>query len=801
MELKFIFRNLKKRPFLNLIRIVGLSLALSCILLIVLFLKNELTFDNWHKTSDSIYRFTITNPTFLQGKHFARVYNSSYIPAMADYFPEIENYVRLAPVRGGFMKHDQDFFELRQGFLCDSTFFEVFAAELLTGNSNNILDEPSSIIISQTFAAKIFGKANPVGEILTIPSGQFYDKNMEFTVKGVMKDFPQNSHFHPEFIATPADKSFLGDWAWVYLLLTENADPEKISSGFKNFYSERVSKGEEAETPEPHLQNICDIHLHSAKLREIEPNRDMVVIFTFTVAAIILLLIALANYANLTIGMAYFSDKYLFISKVSGSSVRTNLIYFISEGVIIALISVCIGVFVAMIANTLIIRSFGINLFTGSTPLVILVLLLFAFLVICSGMLPLLKKAASAIKLHIGYNDGDKTGKRGMSKAIIVLQYTISVALIAAVLVIQNQTSFAMKSSMGSENENLICFEDVSFDIQQKFGVFKEELLKYNSIETVSAMMEPPGGEANDMFRFTLEGYTPDAEKPEESMIGVFPCDYSFASIFDLKFLSGDNFSQNNNDSEGAGEYIINRAALKKLNYTNPEEIIGKSFKLIFDFGGNITIPSGKITGVVEDFHLSGIKKEVEPLVMFKRKDLWLMNLIVSMKPGMQQESLADIKNVWTKIYPQYPFQYQYVNALYESVYRTEILQVRLLSIFTVIALFICSMGLLGLSLLTTQSRTKEIGIRKINGATMGEILVMLNCDLLKWIVISIIPAIPLAYFLMDKWLEAFAYRVSLSWWIFALASLAALIIAFITISAQSWKAASRNPVEALRYE
>jgi putative ABC transport system permease protein len=800
MILKFSIRNVIKRPFLNLIKIIGLSLALSGILIIVLFLKNELTFDSFHKKSDRIYRFTITSPSFFEGKHFARVYKPDYISKMAAYFPEIENYVRLAPINGGVMKHNEEFIEIKQAFVCDSTFFEVFDSELLVGNPDNILNNPGSMVISENFAKKTFGKANPVGQILTLPSGQYYDENIDFTVKGVMKDFPQNSHFHPEFITTSSDKTILDGWAWTYLLLSENANPDRLLSGFKDFYSsQKKIKTEEIKT-EAHLQKISDIHLHSNKLREIESNRDMSVIYTLSVAALMLLLIALANYTNLNIGMAGFTDKYLFVSKVSGSSSWMTLKYFLSEGIIIAITSIVISGFIALSALIAIKKNYALNLFADNTPLIFLVGVLFSLLVILSGILPLLKQVKGNIKPSLDYKNKNNLNRKGLSKSIIVLQYTISIALIVAVLVIQRQTNYALKSSMGVEDNNLICFENVHSNVQLKFEVFKEELLKYNSVESVSAMFAPPGGEANDMFQFTMEGYISNETKKADNMIGVFPCDYSLPGIFNLKFLSGNNFSEKNQDNEGSGEYIINRAAMRRLNYTNPNEIIGKGFDLIFNAEG-IKIPSGKIIGVVEDFHLSSIKKEIEPLVLFKRKDLWLINFVISFQPGMQTKALTDIKSVWTKMFPEYPFQYEYISSMYENVYKTERLQAKLLSIFTFMALFICSMGLLGLSLLTTQRRSKEIGIRKINGARISEIMIMLNWDLIKWIIISFVIAIPFAFFVMNKWLENFAYKTPLSWWIFGLAGLSALLIAVITVSVQSWKASSRNPVEALRYE
>jgi putative ABC transport system permease protein len=315
----------------------------------------------------------------------------------------------------------------------------------------------------------------------------------------------------------------------------------------------------------------------------------------------------------------------------------------------------------------------------------------------------------------------------------------------------------------------------------------------------VSAMLEPPGGEANDMFQFEMEGFQKSEDK-RQSLIGVFPCDYSFAKLFGLNFLGGSNFSEKNLDTEGSGEYIINETALHYLNFTNAGDAIGKDFKLISSAQG-IEIPGGKIIGVVEDFHLSSMKKKVNPMVMFKRDKLWLINFVISYKPGMRAAALSDIRKVWTDLFPMYPFSYESVDVMYHKVYKTELLQARLLSIFTIISLFISSMGLLGISLLVAQQRVKEIGVRKVNGARISEVLVLLNKSFVKWVAISFVIATPIAYYAMNKWMESFAYKTTLSWWIFALAGLMALGIALLTVSWQSWKAATRNPVEALRYE
>ena len=800
MTLKFVARNLRKRPFLNLIKVLGLSLSLSAVLVISLFLKHELSFDSFHEKSERIYRFTTTSPTFLQGKHFARLNNPSYIPEMAEYFPGIENYVRLAPMRGGVLEYEKNFYNMNQAFECDSTFFKVFDAELLMGNPETILDAPGSMILTESYARKIFGKQNPIGEILSLPAGQFYGENTDYTVAGIMKDFPNNSHFHPELIASPIDKNIFNGWAWTYLVLAENASPETITSGFKEFYIAYYEADAEEINIKAFLQPISDIHLRSSKTREIEATSTMSVVYSFSLAALLLLFIAMINYANLNIGMAGYSDRFLFIGKVFGSSNRKQLGYFLMEGLSIATASLLCSLIIAGMALEFIQKYFSLNLASDNVFFILSIVLLFSFLGILAGFLPLLRQFISNIASFQALRSGGKFRRKGISKGLIVLQYTISIALIVAVIVIHRQTSYALKSSMGSESDRLVCFENVHASIQQKFPEFKEELQKYNSIQFVSAMLEPPGGESNDMFRFTMEGFVEDENDPTDDFIGIFPCDYSFASVFNLKFLGGKNFSETFEDHEGSGEYIINESAMHRLNYSNPEEVVGKEFGLIFG-NGDIPIPGGKIIGVVEDFYLSSIKRKVDPQVLFKRKDLWLINFIVAFQPEKQSQGRADLEKVWEDLFPAYPMQYEHIGSMYRSVYSSELLQSRLLSIFTIIALFICSMGLLGLSLLTTQRRIKEIGIRKVNGAEPREILNLLNWGFIKWIILSFILAIPISWFAMTKWLESFAYKTTLSWWIFALAGLTAFTIALLTVSVQSWRAANMNPIEALRCE
>jgi putative ABC transport system permease protein len=464
MILKFTLRSIAKRPLLNFIRVLGLSLSLSGVLLIVLFLENELTFESFNKNADRIYRLTISSTS--AERQFARVLNTGFVPLMAGTFPEVENYVRLAPVNGGLIRYDDEYFSLEEGFLCDSTFLELFGGRPLTGNPEGILDAPGSMILSESFSKRIFGNSDPTGKVLTVPKGQYYGTNTDFTVMGVMKDFPQNSHFHPEFIATPADRSVFDGWAWVYLLLSKEATPEKITDGFSDFIA-KISGIDPAEIKiKAELQKITAIHLRSDKLREIEENSSMSVIRTLATASLILLIIALANYANLNIGMAGFCEKYLFVAQVSGSSGLNRIKFFLTEGTVILTVSVIIGLFISSGANAFILKHFSLDLFAGNAPMIITVVIIFGLLVLLADIIPVMKWRVRTMTI----TDSRKKeilNRKGLSRMMLVLQYAVSTALIIAVFVIIRQTNFALNSTMAGRSNNLICFRNVHSEINR----------------------------------------------------------------------------------------------------------------------------------------------------------------------------------------------------------------------------------------------------------------------------------------------------------------------------------------------
>ena len=795
MLLKFIFRNLKKRPLLNLIKITGLALGLSGILLIALFLKNEYSYDRYNTKADRIYRFTITGPNIFNGQHFAKMQHWRQVPYLAEHFPEIESFVTLNPVQEGVIQYNNNYYDVKESFEADSTFFKIFDTPLLQGNKESVLKAPGTTVISESFAKKVFGDADPIGKVIALPEGQYYPEKTNFMVNGVMKDFPQASHLHPDMLTTRAKRD-LDPFPYTYFLLKENTDPEKIISGYTQFLSELWNEPPDKIDQDAHLQKLTDIHLHSDKLREIEPNGNMTNIYVLAIAALILLIIAMTNYASLNLGMMGFNKRFIVMNRILGSTRRMNLRYAITESLVMVTISVIAALFIVVSANIFIKDHFNLNLLQGSSIFIVLIVVIFIILGIFSGILPVLKQRFERVRLQENLLFATRIKPNG---SIVITQYAFTVLLLVAVIVITRQTRFVLNNSMGNQQDNIVCFEKVYAGVQQKFETFKSELLKHNSIESVTAMFSPPGGETNDMFEFEVEGQKPETEE-NNNLIDIFSCDYSFANLFQLSFLAGENFSKKNKDVAGSGEYIINESAAHSLGYADVGEVIGKRFRLISPVP-EVELPEGRIIGVVKDFHLTNMKQKVEPLVLFKRENTWLFNFVIAYKPQMKKEALADIQKVWTDMFPAYPFAYEPVGTLYDKAYKTELLQSNLLSVFTIISLFICSMGLLGMSLLISGQRIKEIGVRKVNGANVSEILTLLNRDFIKWVLLAFGIATPIAWYAMHKWLENFAYKIGLSWWIFALAGFTVLGIAVLTVSWQSWKAANRNPVEALRHE
>ena len=793
MLVRYALRNIRKRFALNLIKIVGLSLGFCGVLFIALFLKRELSYDQGHTKMNRIYRLTTTNPDVFEGAHFARIADAKKINELSQDIPEIESLVRMMPLRDKLLLRDEQYYAINQAFAVDDTFFEIFDVSFGKENTNLPLSDPGSAVISKSLSHKIFGDENPIGAHISLPPGHYNTIETNFTIKGVMDDFPQESHMHPELLIMPGVDAISG-WAYVYTLLKTNTNFKevipKLSQKLNDIYG--LDTNVETKT-EAHLMPLKDIHLTSNLLREIEANGSMSNIYLIAIAGLILLFISLSNFTSLNLGMAAYLEKFLALNQILGSSNRIKMRYFLMESSIVLLCSLVLVVLGAFQLNRFILNHYQSNFLESNLWFSFGVILCLFILGLFAGTYPVFKKSFQAVTLE---NRIKQSSSIKTHKILLVTQFAMAIVLLVGVMVITRQTNYALGNSMGAMKDNVLSIPYIHADVQKDFQIFKSELLKQGAIRSVSAMMSPPGGETNDMFPFTIQ----NAPDTDNKFIGIFSCDYSFANVFGLPFLSGKNFSEKSIDENGNGEYIINATALKYLGYQDPNEVLDKDFALISPVD-NVFLPEGKIIGVVKDFHLSGLQTKVAPLVLFKRENSWLENIAISYDPSLKTTAIGAIEKTWEEMFPNYPMSYYPVSTLYENVYKTELVQKNLILIFALIAILVSAMGVLGLSLMVAQRRFKEIGIRKVNGATISEILVLLNTDFLKWIIIAFIFAVPIAYLGANKWLESFAYKIELNVWMFLLAGGITIITTILTISWNSYKAAKQNPVKSLRTE
>jgi putative ABC transport system permease protein len=628
-----------------------------------------------------------------------------------------------------------------------------------------------------------------------------------------MEDFPVNSHFHAELLTSFTGDNDLTSWAYTYLLMKKGVDVEAIRSTIQHNWE--TEKKTNDSVPILYLQKLTDIHLYSQKTREMEKNGDIRSIILLLSCTALILFVALINYLNLSRVQLIARMKSVKIKLINGASKWTVGWEIIQESLFLSVFSILIGLFIAdWLGESLKISVFQSNRIFG----IAIICLGFIVSVVLLALFPLYSsKIVSDIKM---------TRKKDSLYSIpLVLQFILAIVAVASTLVLNRQINFINSKHPASQNANMIVIADNPWQSVQRYDLFKTELLKNSSITNVTAAMEDPGSDILDAVAFEMEG----VEKKEGQSINIFTTDSNFFGSLGIHPLAGttelgytpsqqweddavnlSNLRQSQNaDKQKLADlerkvgnyrekYILNQSALRLLGINKPEDAIGKRFRLNFFLPD--LFPEGEIVGVVPDFHYTDLHSPEKPLAIAPRK-LFNYCFIISINPVQRGEAINTIASTWQKINPEFPFQYEYITDSYRKVYAGEYAQTQVLSLFALISIILSSLGIFAMAAFSMQHRVKEIGIRKINGAMISEILTMLNKSFVRWIAIAFIIATPISWIAMHKWLENFAYKTELSWWIFTLAGLLALGIALLTVSWISWRAATRNPVEALRYE
>jgi putative ABC transport system permease protein len=787
-----LFKNMQKQKMFSLINILGLTVGISCCLMIFLFVKHEFSYDDFHKNGKDIYRLARVSETNKDGvsRHIAWV-SGPYARALRTDYPDaIEKTVRVMPDNDLFSYNNISFNE-KKVYITDSNFFQFFSFQLLKGNAASVLNDPLSIVLTASAAKKYFDNEDPIGKTIEM------NKKMQLKVTGIAADIPSNSHLDFDMVVPISNfkyydsvQGFPNNGMYTFVQLGQHVDPAQLESRFPQFMDKYLGKfyAESGFKMGLALDPLKQIYLSDQGLDGINHGSRKIV-YIFMSIGILILIIACINFMNLATARATDRSKEVGLRKVMGA-VRKQLVFqFIIESFLYAtLASVLALVTVQLLMPTYTsLLGYTLPAFWTDPNLYIFIAATILAIGFLAGIYPaLLLSSFSPIESLKGKL---KAGKNSVffRKALVVFQFSISVLLIIGITVISSQLSYIRHTDLGFNKEQSMLVRIDNNDIYKSKSVFRNSLRNDPSVAAVSLMSGEPGG-FHDRYGFEAEG------KPgEKLLLNTEFTDFEFVQALGLKIIAGRDFSaQFPTDTMQA--VLINRSAATNMGYT-PEQAVGKWVK-------NLMKDSMRrnIVGVVEDYHFASLKDKIDGLVITPGTDLRVA--VIKIKPGDHLRSTINtIGKAYTSAAPGYPFEYNFLDDQFNRHYKDDIKQGNILSAFSAIAIFIACMGLFGLASYTAVKRTKEIGVRKVLGSSIQNIVMLLSKDLLKPVLLGTFIAVPAGYFLMSKWLQGFAYRVGVEWWMLAIAAAAAILIALITVSFQAIKAAIANPVKSLRTE
>jgi putative ABC transport system permease protein len=792
--IKIAFRNLQKNKVFSLINMAGLTIGLAAFWLIALYVADELSFDRYHENADRIYR-VVQHASWDGGKFDLPITSAPFAPALKNDFPQIQDAVRFDTEGGGSITYNNKYLQVNDICFTDASVFNVFTWHFLAGDPKAALSKPQSIVLTKTLATKIFGDPS-----LALNKTISFDNNNSNLVTGVIDDVPANSHFTFSALrALPAN--YAEDWQnshlYTYILLKKDADIKNVEAGLPQFFNKYLKANMSNMNYRIEMQPLTSIHLHSNLSFEMSVNSSMTYIYTFSIVAILILLIAVINYINLSTARSSIRMKEIGVRKVTGSS-KTQLVWmFLSESVLLTfmasiaavfLISLIFPWFKQLTSKELSIWRFGVI----NTILLLSVFSLCAGII--SGIYPALFFARfqtiSALKGQLG----NQNKNQFFRKTLVTFQFVITIAMIAGSIVIYQQLQYVSKKDLGFNKDQVLTFHIQNKEVRNQVSALKQQLLQNPLIESVASASNPIGNNDIGKTGYRLEVNGKIETKPR---IGDrFIIDEDYLPTLQIKLLQGRNFSLEL-PTDKTQSLIVNETFVKDAGWKNP---IGKKIQYNTDEKGNPLFY--QIVGVVKDFHIFSLQHKIEPLILQlppvpTERD----NLYVRIQKGSIKEALQFIENTYQKFDPENPVDYRFLDQNFAKQYQAEQKQGVILLTFSGLTILIACLGLFGLVTFMAQQRTKEIGIRKVLGASVVQITSLLSKNFLKLVLLSLIIATPLAYFTMQKWLQDFAYRIEINWWVFAFSGLLAVVIALITISFQAVKAALANPVKSLRSE
>jgi putative ABC transport system permease protein len=793
--LKVAFRNLIRHKGFSFINIAGLTLGLTACLLIGLFVRDEKQFDKFIPAGEQIYRiyYQITSD---EGVSKIATTVPMFTTVIQQQFPEVEKTVRVLNMQSKelFQVGNKKMYE-EGGVLADSTFFEMFPLSMVYGSPAKILDDPKSIVISAEISQKYFGKENPVGKAILLGKSAFQ-------VKAV---FQKNQKFHlpinfilPMAAGVPQEQ--LQSWTTYgynnYVKLKKGADVQALEAKFQKFTYPFIK--DEHAIYLPRFQPLHKIHLYASDFKyDMSVRGNITYVKALTIIALFILLIACFNFVNLATAKSLQRAKEVGVRKTIGAGRKQLMLQFIGETLLLAFISIILSVAIAFLLipslNHFTEKNILFELFTNPViPAVLLALTLvvgvfagFYPALVLSGYQPVKVLKATVI------SDASPGKIPWLRHGLVVIQFSLSVLLIISAIVVIRQVNYLHNKDLGFNKDQIMFFPMRGDNMTKNYEAFKNELLQAPGVSSVSVGYGFPG----DMFG---DGMMKVPRKGEEKKATQMMVDHDYIKTLGLKLIAGRDFSKDiQTDKDHA--YIINETAVKELGLGTPEKALGEIL-LWNTWRKPELVKKGQVIGVVKDFHYNSLYNKVEPAVLQIYPEAY-SKVAVKMKTAGIESTLSHVKKVWNQFTPDYPIEYNFLDESFDQMYKAEDKLKSLIWIFTAVTVIVACLGLFGLAAYAAERRRKEVGIRKVLGASVQGIVFHLSKDFVKLVLFAMLIASPLAWYFMNKWLQDFPYRVDISWWIFIAAGVMAVVIAIITVSFQAIKAAIANPVKSLRTE
>ncbi len=795
-----------KYKFISFINLFGLTIGLSCCLLIFIYVIHELSYDKYNKNADRVYRVTrqFNSPDGKVWLHLGTV-SPPFGPFLENDFPEIEKLTRLLQFGPTPMRFGDKIFNETEAFFADENVSDVFTIAVTKGNPKKSLSDPFSVMLTEQMAKKYFGNEDPINKTIRVLN------QYDLKVTGLYKAFPSNSHMHPGMLIsfpTLKDSAVYGEenlrtnWGnnsfFTYVLLPENYDAKKMESRFpafldKNFPTNARATQKPSKGTALFLQKLTDIHLRSHLDYEAEENGDIKRVYIFSAVALFILLIACINYMNLSTARSALRAREIGIRKVAGARRKEIITQFLSESVLIAFIAMIIALALSWLALPWLTKISGqqmsitiLNKAAFTIPILIVPIVVGIF----SGIYPaLFMSSFKPVRVLKGLFKVNSS-RFSFRQVLVVVQFSVSIILIICTAVVFQQLAYIQKRSLGFDREHIVTVP-YNGDLSRRFEAFRTELLQNVAIKDAGRSSRIPTGRLLDADNAQIP--VGDSIQPVTAEIKMVSADYNFITTYSVSMKAGRNFSREYGTDTSS--FIINEAAVSAIGWKSPENALGK----IFYYSGI----KGKIIGVVNDFHFESLHEKIVPLILLmpagRNENYGRLSVKVAGKdiPG----ALAHLEKTWKKFLPDAPFDYTFLDENFNNLYRAEQVQGKLFTVFSCIAIFIACLGLFGLSAFTISQRIKEIGIRKVLGASVSGIVKILSMDFIKLVAIATVVAFPVAWYAMHTWLQDFAYRTNMPWWVFPVSFVIAGLIAILTISFQAIKAAIANPVKNLRTE